>query len=114
MGERLFEYYKRAELLLVASTIESGPRVMIEAMSFGVPVISTNVGLAGEVLDESVLVPINNKNAYAQCISSLVNDPVRLTRISQANWSRSQDFKHEVLSARRKQFWRHAVSLNQT
>jgi glycosyltransferase involved in cell wall biosynthesis len=50
-GEEKFEAIERADCLILPSLNEGEPIVLLEAMSVGTPVISTNVGLIPEMLD---------------------------------------------------------------
>jgi len=71
----LASYYKTADIFLLTSNYEGYGRTIIEAMSVGLPVISTNVGLVGEFMKNNlngVVVPINNKHILADTISSLI------------------------------------------
>jgi len=44
--------YNQAGMLICASTVEGGPRVTVEAMACGTPVISTPVGIMPELLQD--------------------------------------------------------------
>ncbi len=44
-------YYALLDLYLVASRLEGGPRAVMECMAAGVPVISSKVGMAPEVIE---------------------------------------------------------------
>lgn len=48
--ENLVKLYNQSRVLVCASTVEGGPRVTLEAMACGVPVITTACGLMPEVI----------------------------------------------------------------
>ncbi|MEM7517072.1 MAG: glycosyltransferase family 4 protein, partial [Planctomycetota bacterium] len=50
--EDLAEIYRRSRVLVCASTCEGGPRVTVEAMACGTPVISTPVGVMTGLLED--------------------------------------------------------------
>ena len=53
--EGLISYYENASVLIVSSRDEGGPRVALEALYLGVPVISTDVGHMQEILPRELL-----------------------------------------------------------
>lgn len=48
--EEVKEYMKRADILVMNSAFEGIPMTILEAISYGLPVVSTNVGGIGQVL----------------------------------------------------------------
>ena len=65
------------DLLVIASTTETGPLVLLEALACGVPVVSTPVGRAPELLPPEALFPINDAVALADRLQSWRADPSR-------------------------------------
>ncbi|MBN4051612.1 glycosyltransferase [bacterium AH-315-M05] len=62
-NEELYEYYKNkpVDIFLNLSSSEGVPMAIVETMSFGIPVIATNVGGVSEIVnnDNGVLLPPN-------------------------------------------------------
>ena len=110
-GDSLFIQYRQAHLLFVTSMTESGPRVIIEAMASGLPVISTPVGLAPHVLDKRMIVNSWEVSAWARTISTIANDPDMLSDMAQRNHDRSHGFDFKILDARRRSFYADAIKL---
>lgn len=70
MGQK----YSRADILVLISDYEAFPMVIIEAMSYGVPVVASSVGGIPEVVDSSVglLVKKNTPEDFASALESLI------------------------------------------
>lgn len=76
--------YQASRMLICASTIEGNPRVTIEAMACGIPVISTHVGIMPEVIQngENGLLVDSNPQAMAEAICDLLEKPDLYQRLS--------------------------------
>lgn len=66
-----------ADVVAVTSNWESGPLVVLEALALGRPVVSTRVGLAGDVIEPSNgrLVAVGDAVGFADAVVDLLADP---------------------------------------
>lgn len=65
----LSKIYKKMDCLVLSSITEGFPNVLIEAMSFGVPCISTDVGDASEIIaDTGWIVPSQDQDALERAL----------------------------------------------
>lgn len=75
--EKMFTFYKYAELFVSASRYEPFGIAMLEAGVANVPVIATQTIGATEIIDNSIngfLIPLENANLMARTITGLIND----------------------------------------
>ncbi len=66
------------DLLVVASERETGPLVLLEALATGVPVVSTPVGYAPDLLPADALFGVGNAGELADRLQHWLGDPARL------------------------------------
>jgi glycosyltransferase involved in cell wall biosynthesis len=93
--------YNSAKMLVCASTVEGNPRVTIEAMACGVPVLSTAVGIMPEVIQNGAngfLFP-RDPAALAAQIMALLRDPARAQQIGSVGQAAVQRFEAERVIA---------------
>ena len=113
-GQPVFEFYKKCDIMLINSCTETGPRVLLEAMAAGIPVICTRVGLAEELLDDCCLVSVGNLHELESKLINLTNNfDLRLAQ-SIKNRKRVSDFMANNSSELRIDFWRRAFQISQT
>lgn len=78
--ENIADYYRILDLLVLPSFTEGLPNTVLEAMSFGIPVLATSVGGVPEIIekDNGVLVPPDDPEALAErMIELLQNESLR-------------------------------------
>ncbi|HAA57928.1 MAG TPA: hypothetical protein DCE42_24400 [Myxococcales bacterium] len=69
-------FYEKSDVLVISSKREGLPMVALEAMSYGLPVVSTDVGgmstLLGGCIPAGLLAPSDDLSAFARQINSLL------------------------------------------
>jgi D-inositol-3-phosphate glycosyltransferase len=79
-------WYRASDLLLCASDVECMPRTVLEAMAFGLPVVSTDVFGVGELLTDGetgYLYPPNDRGALISSLERVLDeDPATLARVA--------------------------------
>lgn len=78
---------KACDLVVHPSLSEAFCQVLIETMSVGKPLISTDVGGAREVIEHGVtgtLVPAADSDALKQAVETAINDPARKAAMAEA------------------------------
>jgi len=85
-GARLYECYQRAHLLVLSSRSEGIPKVVIEAMAHGLPVVATAVGgLPGLVTpDIGILVAPGDATALSKALIIMYDSPAMVKSMGQA------------------------------
>jgi glycosyltransferase involved in cell wall biosynthesis len=101
----VYSYLKTADCFVLASRTEGLPRVIIEAMSVGLPIIGTNVGGIPELIDEEVLVTKNNEFELAGMILNITADGAFYNSQAKKNWVRSRMYSNDKLTLKRNLFY---------
>lgn len=81
-----YEYLKKPSLLIFPTRNDAFPLVVLEAMQFGVPVISTFEGAIPDIVDDGetgFLVPKNEPKIIAAKIRTLLNNPEQRVKMGQ-------------------------------
>ena len=60
--------------MIVSSRNEGGPRVALEALYLGIPVLSTNVGHMSDILPNELLAKKNDQKSLQQLLEKYVDD----------------------------------------
>ena len=72
--DELINFYRDASSLIISSRDEGGPRVALEALYLGVPVLSTNVGHMNYILPKELLADKGNQKSLQDLLENYVDD----------------------------------------
>lgn len=89
----IFDYLQTRDVQVQPSRTEGMPRVLIEAMSVGLPCLSTPVGGVPELLAPTEIFPVDDAAALARTLDDLARDRPRRRRVAEANRRRAWDFR---------------------
>lgn len=85
-GNELWDEYKKSELFILASTYENFCLPLLEAATFGIPLISSNVGIAQKLVGKNKggnIIYKLDANEYARKIKELLEDKKRYSECSE-------------------------------
>ncbi len=94
--ENIIKFYSTCNVYLMSSNFEGWGRVVIEAMAAGLAIVTTDVGLAGEVVkngENGVVVPPADEEKYSRAVRDLCENPDKIIRLATAGRKTAQDLK---------------------
>ena len=103
-------YVKTADAVMVTSRYEGYGRMLVEAAALGRAIVSTDVGVVGDILknNDSVLVcPLGDEDCFKKSLERLLNDTGERERLGAAALTRAKKAaisKPEYLSRMRRSF----------
>jgi len=91
--DKLINFYKNAYLLIHPSTYEPFGNNIAEAMSAGVPVISTNGGGPKEIIGKSgTLINVANSKSISKTINTYLSDLIYRNKMAKKALAKSKNF----------------------
>lgn len=94
-SSKVEQYYVTADAFLHTSNYEGFGVVIVEAMSYGVPVIAFENAGPNEIIHNGVdgfIIPKYDYDNYAQCVNSILSDNEKWNKVSRAAKRRAEDF----------------------
>ncbi len=115
-GESKKQLFKEATIFVFLSEHEGMPNAVLEAMAFGLPVITTNVGGIASVFKDGVngcLLNDKNKDFIAKQITDLVSDENKYKKISFTNLKEAHEkFTSNVVAKRLMAIFKETIGSN--
>ena len=97
----IIKYYNCLDLYLITSREEGGPKAILESMATGVPVVSTKVGMAPDIIKDhhnGYIVDVDNVEEMKNCAGELINNNSIRSSIIQNGLKTVQKYKWETIS----------------
>jgi len=105
----IIAHLDKSDIFVLASRTEGLPRVVIEAMARGLPVIGTRVGGIPELISDKLLIEKNDPQALALKILFLIENSSTAFEEGRRNIEKSRLFSEKVLTNRRTQFYQSLI-----
>lgn len=102
LGGQLAMVYQVGDIFVLPTYYAEGfPTVIAEAMSAGLPIVTTRIRGAADHLREGVnalFVPLRDPEALARALARLLSDPSLREKMAQANQEKVKDFAPEIVT----------------
>ena len=103
--EKLCQKMEECDLMLFPTSAEGLPRVLIEAMSRGLPCLSTPVCGIPELLENQFLFEKEDISGFGEKIKYLIDHPEELNAMSKKNLLVAKEYLQSALEGRRTKFY---------
>jgi glycosyltransferase involved in cell wall biosynthesis len=97
----IMKHYDAADVFIMPSYREGFPRVVIEAMAMGLPIVSTDAGGTRDLFGEkqqAFVVPRDDAEAFAARLADLMLDSAKRQELSVENLDRVQRFSTDAVA----------------
>lgn len=97
-AEDLPSYYRNADIFAMTPLYEGFGIVYLEAMAFGLPIVTTDAGASAEVVgDAGIVVEPQNSGAVADALQSLASNPSARSEFASRGLRRARLFSWDIV-----------------
>ena len=96
-SDKLLEFYQQADCFLLTSNSEGYAMVIAEAILADLPVIMTDVGVAGDLVEDNIngfVIPVNNLELLTEKMSTVISDDDLVAKFR----NNANKFKDKILA----------------
>lgn len=104
--QKILNILRKSHLFVFPTQSEGLPRTIIEAMSQGLPCISSPVDGIPELVEKEFLVKYDDITGYTNKIIELLNNWDRMIEVSERNYKKSLEYEKSILEERRNTFYK--------
>lgn len=108
--DELGRFLEESDIFVLPTRAEGLPRVIIEAIAKGLPVVTTPVSGNPELVEKDFLVEYYDIQGLADTIEKLVINKGLYEETSQRNFNHSLQYESSILQARRDRFYEQLLS----
>ena len=105
-GDEVRKTISDTDIFILPTLAEGLPRALLEAMSIGLPCLSSPVCGIPEVLESEFLFDFEDSKGFAMGVEKLIRNPRLMENISMANLQISKKYSSSILQERRASFYR--------
>jgi glycosyltransferase involved in cell wall biosynthesis len=103
-GQDLWNAYLNSDIFVWTSRYDNFAHALVEAANFGLPIVSTDVGIASVIIgskgEGGILVPQEDVNAVARALIEISGDPNLRKKMGEQNKVKSAEFTVENMVTR--------------
>src|SRR5699024_4105701 len=111
--EKIQNLYKNANLFIFGSTCENMPNIVVEAMSAGLPILSSHYGPMPEILnDGAIYIDPTDVKDVAMKLEKLLNSVELRKEIAEKAFNYSQNFSWDKTAKKTFEFLKSSSKLD--
>lgn len=103
--DELSRLFKESDIFVFPSYREGLPRVVVEAMSWGLPCVTSDIPGCRELLNERCLAPVKDSTKLMEILDGMMQDQSLLQKESERNRNESEQYKSDVIDEVRTAFY---------